>query len=39
MKEIGDLPSESDERDEEPPLRLKERTRVDLRAEPQSCLL
>lgn len=34
MKEIGDLPSESDELDEEPPLRLKERTRVDLRAEP-----
>ncbi len=34
IKEIGDLPSEPDELDEEPPLRLKERTRGDLRAEP-----
>ena len=34
MEEIGDLPSESDELAEEPPLRLKERTRGDLRAEP-----
>ncbi len=34
MKKIGDLPSESEELEEEPPLRLKERTRGDLRAEP-----